>query len=169
MKFIVSFLALASAAASRLPATRAVPARPLAPAKVEAPLPSAATALALRGGGAFGVTKELFVKTISIANMGFGLQFFLTPKTFWQLNFDSIATDEMAFISRIAGIAIIGGQLAFMMGDAEQLYPVAMASALLIAIFGPLRAEMTLPCKPAHKLPVVLLPSLLLMGIAAGI
>ena len=52
---------------------------------------------------------------------------------------------------------------------AEALYPVAMASSLLISIFGPLRAEMTLPCKAAHKLPCVLLPGLLVMGILAGI
>lgn len=44
-----------------------------------------------------------------------------------------------------------------------------MASSLLISIFGPLRAEMTLPCKAAHKLPCVLLPGLLVMGILAGI
>mmetsp|Transcript_33946 Transcript_33946/g.78399 ORF Transcript_33946/g.78399 Transcript_33946/m.78399 type:complete len:168 (+) Transcript_33946:93-596(+) len=166
MKFFGVVLAIMLASAAAMPkAVSITPAvmRPRSAEKVAAP--ALESALQIRGGSF--VTKELFIQTMSIANMGFGAQFFLVPKMFWEMNFASECTESMQFISRIAGIAILGGNLAFYMGDAEALYPVAMASCLLIAIFGPLRAEMTLPCKAAHKLPCVLLPGLLAMGALA--
>lgn len=152
-------LVLASASASAL-----VPARPAAPRVVEKK--SLDHALALRGGGV--VSKANFIKAMSGANALFGLQFFLIPKMFIEMNFDNFDTsEEILFVSRICGISLLGGGAAFLLGDAEKLYRPAMAMLALIAAFGPLKAEMTFDCRMEHKLPCILIPGLLLLGALA--
>ena len=76
MRVLITFLALLTAATAKT-----LPARGVLPLK---PAPKAAApVLALRGGGI--VEKDLFIKTVAIANAGFGLQFFLTPKMVWEM------------------------------------------------------------------------------------
>ena len=54
-----------------------------------------------------------------------------------------------------------------LINSAEALYGTAMVSCFLVCIFGPLRAEMALRCKPAHKVPCVIFAGLPLMGAMA--
>lgn len=82
-------------------------------------------------------------------------------------NFNDPNTKEINFVSRIAGISILLGSAACYLGDAEALYPWVMASCALISFFGPFTAEKTFSTKPAHKLPCILLPGLLIMGALA--
>ena len=62
---------------------------------------------------------------------------------------------------------MLSSSAAFLQGDAEKLYPVAMVTMALITWFGPLTAERTFDCRMEHKLPLVLIPSILAMGAAA--
>ena len=119
-------------------------------------------------GGAMGVTKDTFVKTVGASWSFFGAMFLLVPKVFWEMNFNSPAfTEATEFLARLLGVSISFISYMLWTGDADKLFVPTLVTLTAIAYFGPYTAEKKFDTTVMHKLPVVLMPALLLLGAAA--
>ena len=127
------------------------------PAKAPTKLPSsAASALALRGGGV--VSGSVWLKSFSAFMGMYAVGFVLAPAMVIEQNFDTPYDKYHLFISRLSGIAFLTLIYTFSTMETAAAVPIALTMACLTAVFGPIYAELKLETKPAHKMAFLMAP-----------
>jgi hypothetical protein len=131
--------------------------------------PVLSNVLAIRGGSM--IEKDMFIKIVQVSFALFGLQMFAVPKMFWEMNFKAPAfespNNSLEFLMRMCGLSILTLCGLAQKVDTEWGYKVLAASVALVTYFGPYTAEKNFETLPAHKLPVILMPTLLVLAALA--
>ena len=81
----------------------------------------------------------------------YGLGFVFAPQTVIEQNFDTTYDKYHLFIARISGVALLTLLYTFRKMGAVAAFPIALTYATIVALIGPLFAELNLETKPAHK------------------
>ncbi|EOD34325.1 hypothetical protein EMIHUDRAFT_202059 [Emiliania huxleyi CCMP1516] len=153
MRAFLVLAALATSSALKV----ADPATKVATKVPAAKLPSsAASALALRGGGV--VSGSVWLKSFSAFMGMYAVGFVLAPATVIEQNFDTPYDKYHLFISRLSGIAFLTLIYTFSTMETAAAVPIALTMACLTAVFGPIYAELKLETKPAHKMAFLMAP-----------
>ena len=128
---------------------------------------STSKALELRGG-AFGVSKDT-MKTVNAANGIFwGAQALFLPKMMWESFFnDPWVGEPSAFWMRIAGTAFLSFSYLSLQTCSDKVTPIQLAFNAVMTFIAPLTAQKVFDCKPLHMFPVVLMPTMTLLTLAA--
>merc|ERR1719375_1302236 len=92
--------------------------------------------------------------------------FILAPAMVIEQNFDAPYDKYHLFISRMAGIAF--AFLLYLLNtiDIATALPVALVYACVVAVAGPLYAELKLETKPAHKAALLMIPFIITGALA---
>ena len=81
----------------------------------------------------------------------YGLGFVFAPQTVIEQNFDTTYDKYHLFIARISGVALLTLLYTFRKMGAVAAFPIALTYGTIVALIGPLFAELNLETKPAHK------------------
>ena len=119
-------------------------------------------------GGAFGVSKDT-MKTVNAANGIFwGAQALFMPKFMWESFFnDPWVGEPSAFWMRIAGTAFLSFSYLTLKTCSDTVTPVQLAFNTVMTFIAPLNAQKVFDCKPLHMFPVIWMPIMTLLTLAA--
>ena len=124
-----------------------------------------AAALAVRGGGFLGKTAP---RTIFSGVLGlYGAQMLLAPRFCWEQNFKMVPDKYHNFMARICGCFVFGSVRALNKLSPEESFGVTLPVSILVAVLGPVNAEMNLDTNTAHGAVYVLFPLLLMAHVLA--